>query len=83
MKKRTTWTKKCEDGVKREVRVELHHGKIKWQFKRQDEEKWDYDSLPTSADWDELEDILTRRAQRGKGGDILDSVKKMRSKADG
>ncbi len=80
MKRKTSWTHKCEDGVKREVRVELHHGTIKWQFKRKDEESWDYDSKPTKKDWDALEDILKRRAHRGKGGTILQSVKKMRAK---
>jgi hypothetical protein len=79
--KKTSWITKCDDGIKREVRVELSHKNIKWQFKRKDEEQWDYDSKPTSEDWDMLEDILERRAKRGKGGNILESVRKLRSQS--
>lgn len=69
---------KCEDGVKREVRAHVTHGAIKWSFKRKDEEQWDYDSAPLKEDWDELEDHLGRRAQRGKGGNMLEAVRKLR-----
>ena len=80
--RKTTWTHKCEDGVKRDVRVELSHQSIKWQFKRKDEEAWDYDSAPTAMDWDALEDILRRRKGRGKGGNALEDVQKMRREAN-
>jgi len=80
--RKITWTHKCKDGVNRDIRVELHHQNIKWQFKRKDEETWDYDSVPTAMDWDELEDILRRRAGRGRGGNFMESLQKMRRKAN-
>lgn len=83
MKRKTSWTKKLDDGAKREVRVQIHHNSLKWQFKRSDEERWDYDTPPTEDDWNELEDILKRRAHRGKGGNILESVRKMRQNTNG
>ena len=70
-----------DDGVKRETRVHVSRHNLKWQFKRADEESWDYDSPPTSADWDMLEDILKRRAGRGRGGNTLDAIHKLREKA--
>jgi len=81
LSKKTSWTVRCEDGVKRETRVELTHRSIKWQFKRKDEETWDYDSKPTSHDWDQLVDILKRRQGRGKGGNFLQSVERARREA--
>ena len=80
--KNISWTLRCDDGVKREVRVEVTAGSIKWQFKRKDEARWDYDSVPTSADWDALEDILARRAGRGRGVHVRENVRKLREKAD-
>jgi len=77
-----SWTKRCDDGVKREVRVLVTAGGMKWQFKRADEERWDYDSPASSADWDALEEILQRRSGRGKGIGMWEAVRKMRSKAD-
>lgn len=51
------WVEKLEDRVKRKVRITfLATGKIKWQFKRSDEEFWDYDTPPTLDDWEALED---------------------------
>ena len=82
MHNRISWTERCEDGVKREVRAEVGHRHIKWQFKRKDEERWDYDSAPAAADWDALIDILKRRRGRGKGGHILESVEHMRRQAN-
>jgi hypothetical protein len=81
MKQSTSWTVKLPDGLKRETRVHITHRGLKWQFKRSDEERWDYDSPPDANDWDRLEDILRRRAGRGKGGDILLAVQKLRAKA--
>ena len=70
-----------DDGVKRETRVQVSRHSLKWQFKRADEETWDYDSPPTGADWDMLEDILKRRAGRGRGGNTAEAVHKLREKA--
>lgn len=83
MKQKISWTEKLEGGVKREVRVTTSKRALKWQFKQSDEECWDYDSLPTPADWDALEDILRRRAGRGRTVELCDVVRKLRAKAGG
>ena len=82
MKNNISWTRRCEDGVKREIRVlgTAHH--MKWQFKRADEEQWDYDSEPTTEEWDTLEEILERRVNRGHGIGMLKNVRKLRSRAN-
>ncbi len=82
MKRKISWTRRAADGVKREVRVVVSRGDIKWQFKRADEERWDYDSAPTEEEWDILEEILKRRMHRGRGINLMESVRKLR-KADG
>ena len=82
MKRKISWTRRAADGVKREVRAAVSRGGIRWQFKRADEERWDYDSAPTGEDWDVLEDFLRRKAGRGKGGSLLESVQRLR-RADG
>lgn len=47
MKRNIEWKEKLDGGVKRTVRISfLGKGKIKWQFKRSDEEQWDYDTPP-------------------------------------
>lgn len=80
MSKQISWTTKLPDRVKREVRVTVDVHQSRWQFKRSDKEDWDYDSSPTSEDWDMLEDILTRRSQRGRQEKVLEHVRKMRQK---
>lgn len=79
MPKQTSWTKREPDGVKREVRVTHTAKSIKWQFKRADDERWDYDSDPRPEDWDSLEDILTRRTGRGRQENVLKNVKRFRA----
>lgn len=82
MHNRISWTIRLPDeGVKRETRVQVSQRALKWQFKRSDEERWDYDSPPTAEDWDMLEDVLRRRAGRGNSVKMLDAVKTMRAKA--
>lgn len=77
-----SWTIRLPDeGVKRETRVNVSQRALKWQFKRADEERWDYDSPPEPTDWDMLEDVLRRRAGRGNAVNMLDAVKAMRAKA--
>ena len=82
MKRKISWTRRGEDGVKREVRVVVSRGGIKWQFKRADEERWDYDSAPTEEEWDALEEILRRRMSRGKSINLMESVRKIRRPDD-
>lgn len=79
MHNQISWKEKLEDGIKREVRVHVSHQKLKWQFKRSDMERWDYDSAPLASDWNQLEDILGRRAQRGRSPGLLEAVQKMRN----
>ncbi len=76
-----SWTEKLPDGVKRETRVHVSRRNLKWQFKRTDEEQWDYDRAPDAADWDMLEDVLHRRAGRGNAVGMLDAVRLLRGKA--
>lgn len=80
MKKVTSWTVKLDGGVKRETRVRTSMHGVKWQFKRSDEERWDYDSKPTREDWDMLEDILSRRAGRGRAVELLAAIRTLRKK---
>ncbi len=80
MKNQVSWKERLDDGVKREVRVTFFgRASFKWQYKRADEPKWDYDSEPTRADWDALEDILFRRAGRGRAVVKLETVRKHRA----
>jgi len=81
MKNKLSWTLRDEDGVKRETRVEVTTGKIKWQFKRADEEKWDYDRRPIAQDWDELEEIMERRRGRGRAVKMSELIKRARREA--
>jgi len=56
MKRNIEWKEKTEGGTKRIVRVLFPgQGKVKWQFKCSGEERWDYDTPPTSGDWKTLE----------------------------
>ena len=83
MKRKISWTRRCDDGVKREVRAEIMGDAIKWQFKRADQEHWDYDSKPVAEDWDELEDYLVRKSGRGKSLKRLEKFKRIRSREGG
>ncbi len=67
------------DGVKREVRVSVESRRAKWQFKRADEDRWDYDSSPTAEDWNALEEILVRRGKRGRQLNVQEKVRKLRA----
>lgn len=59
MKRDIEWVEKLDGGVKRKVRVKFPgHGKVNWQFKRSDEELWDYDTPPTEEDWASLEEKI-------------------------
>jgi hypothetical protein len=81
MKTKLSWTLRDEDRVKRETRVEVTEGNIKWQFKRADEEKWDYDRNPVAQDWDELEEIMERRRGRGRAVKMSEIIKRARREA--
>ena len=74
------WVERLEDGIKREVRVNLEGRKLKWQFKRADQERWDYDSPPTAHDWDAFLERMEHRCQRRRGVDdeLLAYFRKLR-----
>ena len=82
MKRDVEWVEKLEGGIKRKVRIKFPgHGKIKWQFKRSDEEQWDYDTPPSPDDWlaleEKMEALYNRRRAPFKD---LELAKTMRRK---
>jgi len=55
MKRDIEWKEKLDGGIRRVIRVKfLGQGVVKWQFKRSDEERWDYDTPPSPEDWTTL-----------------------------
>jgi hypothetical protein len=67
MKRDIEWKDKTEDGVKRTVRIKFPgNGIIKWQFKRADEERWNYDLPPSAEDWQELVDKVELMYNRNR-----------------
>ena len=78
MKQKISWTIRLDDGVKREVRVTMTGRSLRWQSKRSDEDQWVYDFTPSTDDWDALEDILSRRARRGRSVNALTVAQKLR-----
>ena len=80
MKRDLEWKEKLEDGVKRTVRIKfLGQEKVKWQFKRSDEERWDYDTPPTSEDLEVLVEKVAALYQRRRAAfRDLELVKRMR-----
>jgi hypothetical protein len=75
------WVEKLEGGIKRTVRITFAgHGKIKWQFKRSDEEMWDYDTPPSSEDWnclvEKMEALYNRRRASFKNLELVRQQKK-------
>jgi len=84
MKRNIEWKEKTEEGVKRTVRVLFPgRGKVKWQFKRADEESWSYDTRPTSEDWNHLvEKVDALYHRRRTAFRDLELVKTLREKQD-
>ncbi|VGO22790.1 hypothetical protein [Pontiella sulfatireligans] len=81
MKHDIEWVEKLEDRIKRKVRITFHGpNNIKWQFKRSDEEFWDYDTPPTAEDWNALEEkidtLYHRRRQPYKHLELVRKQKK-------
>ena len=64
MQRQVCWIERLEDGTKREVRVGIHGGAVKWQFKLSTDERWDYDTPPSVADWSNLLERMENRYQR-------------------
>ena len=81
MKADIEWVEKLDGGIKRKIRITfIGHGKIKWQFKRSDEEMWDYDTPPSTADWETLEEKMeafyNRRRASFKNLELVRLLKK-------
>lgn len=83
VKKDLEWVDKLEGGVKRTVRVKFPgHGKMTWQYKRSDEEFWDYKSPATAADWDTLEEKMAALYNRRRAPfKDLELVRQLRKEA--
>ena len=64
MQRQICWIDRQEDGVRREIRVTVMRDHLKWQFKREDDERWDYKSEPSSIEWDEFLVKVENRYQR-------------------
>ena len=84
MKADIEWTEKLGDGVKRKIRITfLGKERMKWQTKRSDEEMWDYDTPPSSEDWNTLEEkveaLYNRRRIPFKN---LELVRRLRKEAE-
>jgi hypothetical protein len=77
------WVEKPEPRIKRKVRITfVGHDKIKWQFKRSNEELWDYDSLPSAEDWGTLETKIEALYNRRRAPyKHVELVKKLRKEA--
>ena len=83
MKADIEWVEKLDDGIKRKIRITfLGKGRMKWQTKRSDEERWDYDTPPSSEDWKTLEEkveaLYNRRRTPFKN---LELVRKLKAEA--
>ncbi|MBT8042221.1 MAG: hypothetical protein KJN98_03555 [Pontiella sp.] len=81
MKADIEWVEKLENRVKRKVRITFAgHDKIKWQFKRSDEEFWDYDTPPGIEDWETLSEkidaLYHRRRQPYKHVELVQKLMK-------
>jgi len=84
MMRQVCWIEKLEEGVKRDVRVGVEGGKVKWQFKRSDQERFDYTTPPTREDWDHfLERMENRYQRRNVSYDDLQLVRSAMAKALG
>ena len=82
MKRDIEWKERMDDGVRRTVRVKFPgQGKIDWQFKRSDEESWDYDTPPSPEDWDMLETKVDQLYHRRRAAfRDLELVQKLKKK---
>ena len=65
MKANIEWSDKPIPGVKRKIRITfIKSNSIKWQFKRSDEDKWDYITPPSRNDWEDLQEKAYALYQR-------------------
>ena len=81
MKRDIEWKERLDGGVKRIVRVKFPGGgQVKWQFKRSDEEQWDYDTPATPEQWAALEKKVDQLYHRRRAAfRDLEAVQKLRA----
>ena len=78
MRSQHIWTKKDEEGRKREVRVTKFGGNWKFQAKFTDEEQWTYYDVPLMEDLLALKDIVFRKYQRRRASaEDVESIDKL------
>lgn len=80
MKRDIEWKERLKDGAKLTVRVKFPgKGQIKWQFKRSDEELWDYDTSASPEQWEQLEEKMNQLYHRRRAAfRDLELVQQMR-----
>lgn len=67
MKAHIEWVERVDTNIKRKTRITfLGNKQIKWQFKRSDQETWDYDSKPSIKEWEFLESKAWALYQRNR-----------------
>ena len=78
MRSQHIWTKKDEEGRKREVRVTKFGGNWKFQAKLKDDEQWTYYDVPLTEDLLALRDIVFRKYQRRRASaEDVESIDKL------
>lgn len=84
MLRQICWKERDEEGNRREIRVTVRRGEVKWQFKSDTDEQWDYTTPPAPADWDNLLERMESRYQRRNVsfGDLA-SVRRAHAMANG
>lgn len=84
MMRQVCWIEKLDDGIKRDVRWTVERGQVKWQTRRSDQDRFDYDTPPTREDWDNFMERMEARYQRRNiSFDDLQLARKARAKALG
>lgn len=76
------WTERLPDQGKREIRVSFSGNTVKWQFRHPGMEEWDYDTPPTTDQWNTLESKVSALARRRPAmAAQLDHIRRAREKA--
>lgn len=84
MLRQICWKERNEEGIRREIRVTVQRGQVKWQFKAEDQDRWDYDGPPSTEEWDSLLERMENRYQRRNVSfDDLSLVRREHARATG
>lgn len=80
MKADIEWVEKPGGGIKRKIRITFEGSSIKWQFKASDQERWDYTTPPTAADWETLQEkveaLYNRRRTSYRNVELVRQMKR-------